>query len=240
MSAGLIADVLLVAVATGLACLDRRGAFQAMLAQPLVAVPLLGAAMGDLSLGLYLGCILQLLWMSSVLFGANTPPNESLASMCIAGIALIHGAHFDHGAVNETVVWTGALLLGAPLAPFGRWLDVQIEQRNSRLAESALAAVGEGELGPLTWLPWLGLGRVFLLNAAVAALATALGLAALVPLTHSVGGALEVGLTAVGVYLVPAVGLAVALSVVRRRRGIALGCVAFIAVTLLGNAGGMG
>lgn len=240
MGAALIADVLLVAAATGLACLDRRGAFQAMAAQPLVAVPVLGALLGDLTLGLWLGATLQLLWMSSVLFGANTPPNETLASMSIAGIALVYGAHVEPASVDDTVVWTGALLLGAPLAPLGRWLDVQIEQRNSRLADAALSAAEAGRFEPLARLPWLGLGRVFLLNAGVAAVAVAVGVALLMPLVGWVDGAVAVALTAVGVYLVPAVGLAVAFSVVRRRRGVALGCAAFLMVTLMGSTGGLG
>ena len=86
-------DLALIAACGGVVALDRRGAFQAMISQPLVAVPLLGALLGQLEVGLALGAVLQLLWMSSMLFGANTPPNETLSSMVAGGMVLLYGKH---------------------------------------------------------------------------------------------------------------------------------------------------
>ena len=116
------ADVGLVAAFGGVLGMERRGAFQAMLAQPLVAVPALAVVLGDPATGLWLGALLQLLWMSSVLFGANVPPNETMASLSIAGMVLMFGRHV--GPVDHAICAL-AILLGAPLALLGRWLDVR-------------------------------------------------------------------------------------------------------------------
>jgi len=228
-------DLALVALCGGIVGLDRRGAFQFMVSQPLVAVPLLGLMLGDVTTGLWLGALLQLLWMSSMLFGANTPPNETLSSIAAGGMVLLYGRHIADPA---PVVWVIAVLLAIPLGALGRLIDVRLEQRNRALSERALAAVAKGDLNVIDRLPWIGLSRVFLANALVGALASGLGLLVLAAAQPWVGVSLERAMTAVGAYVLPALGLAVALSLVRRRRAIALALVTFAAVSMMLDHGG--
>ena len=218
------ADLGLVTATGALLALDRRGAFQLMLSQPLVAVPLLGLLLGDVVTAVWLGSLLQLLWMSSVLFGANVPPNETLASVAIGGMVLLYGRHFGEA---DIAAWTLAILLGAPLARLGRSLDIRIDQANRALAERADTAARAGQPSRLAILPPLGLLRTFLANAIVLMLATSLGLAALVAMQRWRGPSFEYALQLVGLYCLPALGLAVALSVVRRRRSLVLALVSF-------------
>lgn len=230
-------DLLLIALCGGVVGLDRRGAFQAMISQPLVAVPLLGFALGHLELGLQLGALLQLLWMSSMLFGANTPPNETLSSMAVAGMVLLYGKHI---AAPDVALWTIAILLAVPLGPLGRHIDMRLERLNLTLSEQAVAAAAEGRDAVIDRLPWVGLARVFSLHAALIALVSGLGLLLLAAVHPFLGGSLRAAMIVVGTYLVPALGVAVALSLVRRRRGIAIAAVAFVAVVMLIDQGGMG
>ena len=109
----LLTDLASIALLGGLLAVDRRGAFQLMLSQPLVAVPALGLLLGDPLTGLHLGALLQLLWMSSFLFGANVPPNETVASVAIGGMVLLYGRHVGPA---EVPIWTLAILIGVPLA----------------------------------------------------------------------------------------------------------------------------
>ncbi len=60
--------------------------------------------------------------------------------------------------------------------------------------------------------------------------AATVGLGLLAAIRGQIEGALEVALQTVGRYLLPALGLAVALSVVRRRRGVALAALSFTLV----------
>lgn len=230
-------DLALIAACGGLVGLDRRGAFQAMISQPLVAVPLLGALLGQLEVGLALGAALQLLWMSSMLFGANTPPNETLASMVAGGMVLLYGKHI---ATPDIAVMTVGILLAVPLGPLGRAIDVRLERINLALSQRALAAVAESRVEIIDRLPWIALGRVFSIHAALIALGSGIGLIVLAAVHPLLDGAVLAAIATAGMYLVPALGLAVAFSLVRRRRGIALGLLTFVAVAIMLDHGGAG
>lgn len=228
-------DLGFAAAVGGLLCLDRRGAFQVMVSQPLVALSLLGFMLGDAMLGLWLGAVLQLLWMSSMLFGANTPPNDTLASVSIGTMALLYGKYI--GPV-DVPLWTLAILLGVPLGPLGKAIDVRLERVNLGLAERALAAAESGRPAQLSWLPMLGLLRVFAIQAVLIAAASGVGLMVLALVHPWLTGSIHRALAVVGAYIVPALGLAVALSLVRRRRGIGLALCAFLAMVLVLEQGG--
>ena len=72
-------DALQVTLVGGLLALDRRGAFQLMVSQPLVVIPVLGLMFGQLDTALWMGALVQLLWMASLIVGASVPPNENRA-----------------------------------------------------------------------------------------------------------------------------------------------------------------
>lgn len=226
----IVADLGVVAVVGGVLALERRGAFQLMLSQPVVALPILGVLLlGDVTQALWLGSLLQLLWMSSVLFGANVPPNETLASVAIGGMVLLFGRHLG---TADVAVWTSAILLGVPLSAVGRLLDVRLDQANKALAERADEAAKGGSMAGLAAVPPLALLRAFAVNAVVVALGAAVGLAVL-GLAFGEGLAsarLSYALSIVGFYVVPAVGVAVALSVVRRRRALLVAAVFYVAL----------
>lgn len=228
------ADLAVVSAVGGLLALERRGAFQLMLSQPIVAVPLLGFLMGDVMTGVWLGSLLQLLWMSSVLFGANVPPNETLASVSIAGVVLLYGRYFG---TPDPVVWTVAILVGAPLSLFGRSLEIRLDRSNRKLAERADEAAKAGLPGVLSALPPLGLLRALLVNSAVVSIAVAAGVAVLALVRPLAGTGLTYALQVVGFYVVPAVGIAVALTTVPRRRGLVIAAASYVALVAVLHPG---
>ncbi|MGK0357804.1 MAG: mannose/fructose/N-acetylgalactosamine-specific phosphotransferase system component IIC [Bradymonadia bacterium] len=232
----IVTELLVIGVFAGLMGLDRRGAFQLMLSQPIVALPLLGLFFGDAQTGAMLGALVQLLWMSSSLFGANVPPNETVAGLTIGGMVFMFNAH--GGPIDEPqaqALWAMAILLGCPMALAGRWLEQKNDQANLRICRRADAAVRMGRPNIISRLTLWGLARAFLLNACMVAFATMIGwglLNALAPLLNSM--TLTVALMAVTVYLLPAIGLGVSVAALRRRRGIVLAVAMFVIGLLVG------
>jgi len=208
-----------------LLALDRRAAFQLMLSQPLVVIPLVGLLLGCLPESIWLAAIVQLLWMASLTVGASVPPNETLASVVIGGIALLHARYFD-GLDRATEAL--AVLVGAPVSLVGRWLDVRLDKENAHLAARADRAVAERDYTTLSRLPLVGLMRTFVADGALVALSLIVGLALLVNLRPTPGGPVYEALGTVGTYILPALGIAVALTTLRRRRALALAGASFV------------
>jgi mannose/fructose/N-acetylgalactosamine-specific phosphotransferase system component IIC len=231
----LISDIFLVSLFGGFVALDRRCAFQIMISQPIVAVPALGLMMGMPELGLWLGSVLQLVWMSSVLFGANVPPNETVASVAIGGMVFIFGEHI--GEVT-TPVWAVAILAGAPLSLLGRKMEIWFDRDNLRLLARADLAAAAGTPKTLTTVTLWGLARIFVANVIIIALGVAIGLGVLLVLDGGeLATQLRFGLEGIGVYIIPALGLAVAFSVIRQRGALVVAAFCFVTTIALMTPG---
>ncbi|MGZ6142851.1 MAG: PTS sugar transporter subunit IIC, partial [Myxococcales bacterium] len=79
------------AVLSGLAAVERKGAFQLMLARPLVLAPVLGWLLGDAHGGLLLGVPLELLFLGGVNLGGSLPDNESLLAAALTAMVVPAG-----------------------------------------------------------------------------------------------------------------------------------------------------
>jgi PTS system mannose-specific IIC component len=226
-ASALISDLFLVALLGGVVSLDRRCAFQVMISQPIVAVPALGLLMGMPEMGLWLGGVLQLLWMSSVLFGANVPPNETVASIAIGGTVFLFGKYM--GEVT-TPVWAVAILAGVPLSLLGRTVEVWFDRDNLRLLARADLAAIAGTPRTLTTVTLWGLARIFVANVIIIALGIFFGLGVLLVLDGGdLAARLRFCLEGIGVYIIPALGLAVAFSVLRQRGALVVAAFSFVA-----------
>lgn len=228
--AALGADLGLVAAVGGALSLDRRAAFQTMVSQPLAAVPLLGLLLGDLETGLWLGALLQLLWMSSAMFGANVPPNETVASVVVAGGVLLSG-RFGH--LPDVTSCTAGILFGVPFAYLGRRLEIWLDHQNLRLAERADAAPQA-----LSKLVGLSVLRAYVMYALVIWIGAAFVTTGVWWIAGSLEGVPRAALVAVGVYGIPSLAVAVALTGIARRRGWVLAAATF--VLLIVAIGGRG
>lgn len=228
-------DAACVAIYGGLIALDRRSAFQLMLSQPLICVPILGLALGYLELAFGVAVLLQLLWMSSVLFGANVPPNETLASVVIAGMLCLYAQAFGEPSAALICI---AILIGVPVSLLGKRLDIRLDRINLDLAKIADQAVIDNELGRISRIPFIALMRAFIVNSALVFIFVALGLGFLIWSSDRLSQSLIDGLMVGVLYLIPALGIAVSLSLVRKRRALALSVLTFVLMTTLMGQGG--
>src|SRR5258708_35295413 len=73
-------DVAFAGLLGGLLAVERRAFLQAMFSRPLVAGTGIGLVMDDLSSGLYVGLVLELVHLGSANLGAALPLNRDLSA----------------------------------------------------------------------------------------------------------------------------------------------------------------
>ena len=131
------------ALLSGLAAIERKGAFQLMLARPLVLAPVTGWLLGDAHGGLLLGVPLELLFLGGVNLGGSLPDNESLLAGALAAMVVPAGMASGTG-VDAPLAAMGLALL-FPLALLGRRLERASELHNARLMDAAITRAAHGD-----------------------------------------------------------------------------------------------
>ncbi len=119
--------------------LDHALVGQFMLAQPIVVGGIFGALLGDLPQGLFVGALVQMLWLGVVSVGAHIPPDYTLSG----GVAVVLAGSFSHRlglAPGPSII----LALAAAI-PAG-WLARQLDTAVRHLVNGALARRAESEL----------------------------------------------------------------------------------------------
>jgi len=218
----------IIALLGGLISLDRRRLLQGMISQPIVIVPFLGLFFGSPEGLLWLGGLLQLLWLSSFFFGANIPPNETLASLCIAGMVLLF-SQSNALRVQDPCVWVPALLLGLPFSFLGRLLEMRLDHFNQYWAQKADAYISAAQFSKLSLIPYKVLLKVFLLNALIVALGSLAGAVLLQLINPLLSGTLLIYIIGwMAYYMIPALGIAAALTVLKERLSLILAFASYL------------
>jgi PTS system mannose-specific IIC component len=164
-------SALVAALIGAVAAVERKGAFQLMLARPLPLAFLTGWAVGDPMGGLLVGIPMELLFMGAVNLGAALPPQESLAASGVAAVAALASA--EPAAPGSAAL---AILVLVPLAVAGRAGERLIEDANTLIASRVEARVAAGHPGAVWWnvagviVPFAGAFAVTFVVAAAAPL----------------------------------------------------------------------
>ncbi len=167
----------------GLAALDATPVAQTLFSQPLVTATVLGWIWGDLTVGLQVGMVLQLLAASTLPVGARTPEDYAVGGVVGAGVALAlsHRLPFEmaHDACCLIGVFAGLITatLGVALLKWQR-------RRNEGLARWCEAAVRAGSEGALGQAHLAAITLAFAIGAAWTAFAFAAFVWALAPLAE--------------------------------------------------------
>ncbi len=169
----MVLAILGVALTGGILGLDRTAAGQFMISQPIVAGPLTGWLLGDLTAGIVIGATLELIWVLDLPIGTFVPANatvEAVSATAIAALGSPGGASLP--VIGFSIVLTTALV------PITMKADGLVRQWNSRIADAALAASG-GPRGPvLARIQYAGIGLFFLKSFVLYILFVPVGVAA--------------------------------------------------------------
>lgn len=144
--------------------LDRTAAGQFMICRPIVAAPLTGWLLGEASLGLQVGAMLELLWLGRLPVGAAIPPDDTQVAVGCTFLAIISQAQ---SGLPPQAVAAASLVIGMPFGKTGQLFDRLARQFNARLLSRAELALDSGCSEHLDRLHLLGM-----LPFALASLAT--------------------------------------------------------------------
>jgi mannose/fructose/N-acetylgalactosamine-specific phosphotransferase system component IIC len=130
----MLGTALLIGFVVGLIAVEGLSSFQFQLARPLVVGPIIGALLGDVTMGLKIGAELELIWMGIVGIGAAVPPDVVVGTGLATSLAILSNAGTEV-----------ALALAVPVAMGAQALDILIRTLNAGLAHRAdrLADLGD-------------------------------------------------------------------------------------------------
>lgn len=159
----------------GLIGLDRTAAGQFMISQPIVAAPLMGWLLGDLTAGLVIGAVLELIWVLDMPVGTFVPANATVGSVSATAVAAMA---YPGGAPPSAVGF--CILLSVGTVPFTMVADAIARKWNSRLVDAARAVSVDDAARRLSRAHLTGLAIFFLKSFALYVFLLPLGLAAIV------------------------------------------------------------
>jgi PTS system mannose-specific IIC component len=133
----LITHVLLAALIGGIIGLDRTALGQFMISQPVVAGPLTGWLLGDVTAGLVIGGTLELIWVLDMPIGTFVPADSTVAAVAATAIAALGST-----APGQLPVIGFSLLLTVAMVPVTMFADHLMRQRNAQIPELAMTASG--------------------------------------------------------------------------------------------------
>lgn len=116
---------------------DRYSFAQIGLSQPLIAATLAGALAGDWQIGLLVGAMLQMLWVTFIPVGASIYTNESVSSAALGAFAAI-----QHETRPEILMVLLLLLL--PMTVIALLADTLGRSVNAVLANMAKICIRQG------------------------------------------------------------------------------------------------
>jgi mannose/fructose/N-acetylgalactosamine-specific phosphotransferase system component IIC len=148
-------DLFLISLFGGLLILDTTAVLQILISQPLVSGTLLGWMLGDVSLGLRLGILLQLLWLNQLPVGGAKVPEGNLAAV-VAVILVFMTKQWLNLYPNILIV--GVVLYALGVSFLGTKLITLIRNRNILFLEKAIAGLETGKvaiLGKMTFIALL-------------------------------------------------------------------------------------
>ena len=87
----LLVKAVLVALVTWLTFFDKY-CTQFFTYRPIVIGPIIGLIMGDLKMGLMVGCTIELMFLGQVFVGTALPPEETFSTIIATAFACISGS----------------------------------------------------------------------------------------------------------------------------------------------------
>ena len=136
---------LIVALITGL---DKLAFPQIMICRPIVAAPLTGFFLGDVQIGLTIGLVLELLWLSVLPMGATVPPDDTLHAVTSTVITIWLAGIFN---TPPHELFALPVLVCMPLSRIGRLFEMKVRKINDSLLPDT-KSINPGKISQMHFL----------------------------------------------------------------------------------------
>ncbi|MBA4397699.1 MAG: hypothetical protein C0394_10010 [Syntrophus sp. (in: bacteria)] len=219
---------LMVSLAGGVLCLDRIF-MQVMISRPVVAGPLTGWILNDIYTGLLCGALIELLWIDRPPIGKYVPPNETMTAVIVTAAAVGAGEYLGQPSRELTVF---ALLAFLPLGYAGGRLDTWIIRSNDGRAKKAVILADMADIRGIERQHLQALLKSFILSTIIIFIAVTIGTWLLIAVFPLAPPFVHRALT-LSYFFIPLLGIAVALTTIKRHGAIGLFCAAFVAMLMI-------
>lgn len=133
--------ILVASIVGSFLSLDMTFINNVMISRPIVAGPVLGWILGDITTGMYLGVLFEMLWSDAVYVGAAIPINITLLTALTMGcIALI-----PH---QGTALTMATIIIALPMSMLFRHVEIVLRAYNTVRAHKVDRFIEEGR----TWI----------------------------------------------------------------------------------------
>jgi len=154
----LIFNALKLSFAGALIYLDRTHALQMMISRPVVTGPIIGFLAGDVSMGLLMGAIIELLWIRDIPVGSFVPPDETILTVLVASVGVLP---LQVSGMKEISLFVYALLIFLPATYLSLQVELALRNANNQLWRLANDAIGRGQENRVALYHWSGAAIAF-------------------------------------------------------------------------------
>jgi PTS system mannose-specific IIC component len=218
-----------IAAALGtLICLDRVVA-QIMISRPIVAAPLIGFALGDPFTGLVTGSLLELLWVDRIPVGPYVPPNDTFVAILATSGAILAAPGLGHPP-SELIALS--ILLFAPTGFLGQKMETLLRKWNDGLVLQAQEDAKAGDAAGIARRHLAALGRYVAGSLVFLSVALTCGSWLLRGIYPELPGTVLRTL-AFAYYVLPFIGIGVALNTIKLRGYIPVFCGVFLLLAIV-------
>ncbi len=218
----MVVQALLLGLLAGIGIWDGRVLGQTMLERPIVLGPLVGLILGNVPLGITMGASVELVMMGIVGIGSATPPDVVSGSILATAFAIMSG--LDTGT---------AIALALPIATLGQLLGILDRTVNLVFARWADKGAAEGDPKAVERALWTGAGLFFISSFLVVFLGVLLGSATIGAFVDWLPAFITNGFS-VASGMLPALGIAILMSLLFDKTNAAYLFVGFVLTGLLG------
>jgi mannose PTS system EIIC component len=218
----------MVSTVGGLLCLDRL-LLQIMISRPIVSGPLIGCLFNEITSGLVIGAFIELLWIDRIPVGTYVPPNDSITTITAVAAAASAGKVIGNMS-NE--LSTLSILLCVPLGIAAQKIDAFIFENNRKPSTDAELSAATGSAHGIEKAHLKAISRYFIITViqiVVYFLSVSLVLIWIYPLLSTL---LLKALT-ITYFLLPVIGVAVALNTINHLKTIQVFSALFLTFTLI-------